>query len=276
MFSVQKVAVSGQKYYKQSTESAKASFYKTWIAEVKQIKTSLGFTASCLAILAMLVQHWTTPRLPCGVTGQCYVWPAMAEVAEGKALLRNFRLRQQLKLLPGRSQPAGTVSLKRLELLLNHESFGYESEQIVEPPVTCEISKRKEALQQQLEELKVTKEAEMSQMRNAELAAQSLQQEMAKMVDEHEILTRQRCELSARQKELADETLRLQAVLTDLAEDEAQSVQKDENETVQSSEQIAKMAERLKLHHLHLQRLLAEQKLLQQQLGTSGNQAMGW
>ena len=154
----------------------------------------------------------------------------MAEVAEGKALLRNFRLRQQLKLLPGRSQPAGTVSLKRLELLLNHESFGYESEQIVEPPVTCEISKRKEALQQQLEELKVTKEAEMSHMRNAELAAQSLQQEMAKMVDEHEILTRQRCELSARQKELADETLRLQAVLTDLAEDEAQSVQKDEDE----------------------------------------------
>lgn len=200
----------------------------------------------------------------------------MAEVAEGKALLRNFRLRQQLKLLPGRSQPAGTVSLKRLELLLNHESFGYESEQIVEPPVTCEISKRKEALQQQLEELKVTKEAEMSQMRNAELAAQSLQQEMAKMVDEHEILTRQRCELSARQKELADETLRLQAVLTDLAEDETQSVQKDEDETVQSSEQIAKMAERLKLHHLHLQRLLAEQKLLQQQLGASGNQAMGW
>lgn len=199
----------------------------------------------------------------------------MAEVAEGKALLRNFRLRQQLKLLPGRSQPAGTVSLKRLELLLNHESFGYESEQIVEPPVTCEISKRKEALQQQLEELKVTKEAEMSHMRNAELAAQSLQQEMAKMVDEHEILTRQRCELSARQKELADETLRLQAVLTDLAEDEAQHVQKDEDETVQSSEQIAKMAERLKLHHLHLQRLLAEQKLLQQQLGTSGNQAMG-
>ena len=189
----------------------------------------------------------------------------MAEVAEGKALLRNFRLRQQLKLLPGRSQPAGTVSLKRLELLLNHESFGYESEQIVEPPVTCEISKRKEALQQQLEELKVTKEAEMSHMRNAELAAQSLQQEMAKMVDEHEILTRQRCELSARQKELADETLRLQAVLTDLAEDETQSVQKDEHETVQSSEQIAKMAERLKLHHLHLQRLLAEQKLLQQQ-----------
>ena len=200
----------------------------------------------------------------------------MAEVAEGKALLRNFRLRQQLKLLPGRSQPAGTVSLKRLELLLNHESFGYESEQIVEPPVTCEISKRKEALQQQLEELKVNKEAEVSQMRNAELAAQSLQQEMAKMVDEHEILTRQRCELSARQRELADETLRLQAVLADLAEDEAQSVQKDESETVQSSEQIAKMAERLKLHHLHLQRLLAEQKLLQQQLGTSGNQALGW
>ena len=185
------------------------------------------------------------------------------EVLEGKALLRNFRLRQQLKLLPGRSQPAGTVSLKRLEELLSHQSFGYESDSLVEAlPVVSDAS-RKTTLQEQLQELDSTKAAEMLQLQRVELAAQALQQEMGKMVDEHELLTRQKYELWARQKELADETLRLQTVLADFDNDE---VPKDQPESDMSSD-LAKTAERLQLHRLHLQRLLAEQKILQQQLG---------
>ena len=203
----------------------------------------------------------------------------MAE--EGRALLRNFRLRQQLKLLP-RSQPicigaagtAGTVSLKRLEELLSHRAFGYESESFESFEAASNVTSndaRKTTLQGQLQDLNATKAAEMLQFQEVELAAQSLQQEMAKMVDEHEALTRQRYELWARQKELADETLRLQAVLADL-ESDAQ-VKNDQPES-EGNRSLAKTAERLKLHHLHLQRLLAEQKLLQQQLGSAKHMAL--
>lgn len=186
----------------------------------------------------------------------------MAEINEGRALLRNFRLRQHFKLLPGQNQPAGTVSLKRLEELRSHDSFGYESESAVEAlPPECA---RKTTLQGQLLELNATKAAEMSHFQEVELAAQSLQQEMANMMDEHKALTRQRYEFWSRQKELTDETLRLQAVLTDLSESDAQ-VQKTDPPSDQSGA-VAKTAERLKLHHLHLQRLLEEQKLLKQEL----------
>lgn len=199
----------------------------------------------------------------------------MAE--EGRALLRNFRLRQQLKLLP-RSQPigigtagtAGTVSLKRLEELLSHRAFGYESESFEAANVTLNDA-RKTTLQGQLQDLNATKEAEMLQFQEVEMAAQSLQQEMSKMVDEHEALTRQRYELWARQKELADETLRLQAVLADLDSDA--QVKNDQPES-EGNRSLAKTAERLKLHHLHLQRLLEEQKLLQQQLGSAEHMAL--
>ena len=205
----------------------------------------------------------------------------MAE--EGRALLRNFRLRQQLKLLP-RSQPigigtagtagtAGTVSLKRLEELLSHRAFGYESESFesFEAANVTLNDARKTTLQGQLQDLNATKEAEMLQFQEVEMAAQSLQQEMAKMVDEHEALTRQRYELWARQKELADETLRLQAVLADL--DSNAQVKNDQPES-EGNRSLAKTAERLKLHHLHLQRLLEEQKLLQQQLGSAEHMAL--
>jgi len=202
----------------------------------------------------------------------------MAE--EGRALLRNFRLRQQLKLLP-RSQPigigtagtAGTVSLKRLEELLSHRAFGYESESFesFEAANVTLNDARKTTLQGQLQDLNATKEAEMLQFQEVEMAAQSLQQEMSKMVDEHEALTRQRYELWARQKELADETLRLQAVLADLDSDA--QVKNDQPES-EGNRSLAKTAERLKLHHLHLQRLLEEQKLLQQQLGSAEHMAL--
>ena len=130
---------------------------------------------------------------------------------------------------------------------------------------------RKTTLQGQLQDLNATKEAEMLQFQEVEMAAQSLQQEMAKMVDEHEALTRQRYELWARQKELADETLRLQAVLADLDSDA--QVKNDQPES-EGNRSLAKTAERLKLHHLHLQRLLEEQKLLQQQLGSAEHMAL--
>ena len=198
----------------------------------------------------------------------------MAE--EGRALLRNFRLRQQLKLLP-RNQPigigtagaagtAGTVSLKRLEELLSHRAFGYESENFESfEAANVPSSDARSTLQEQLQDLNATKAAEMLQFQEVELAAQSLQQEMTKMVDEHEALARQRYELWARQKELADETLRVQAVLADLDSDA--QVKNDQPRETDGNRSLEKTAERLKLHHLHLQRLLAEQKLLQQQLG---------
>ena len=182
---------------------------------------------------------------------------------EGRALLENFRRRQRLKLLPGLRETAGTVSVERLEALLGHQAFGYNSDWKGVESVSVDVSRR-EALETQLQELEVARAEETSKEQEVQQAALALQQEMTAMVDHHGVLSRQLAELRARKQELGHETLRLQAILADLAEGPTRPP--EEPKASRGKTETAKVAEKLQLHRAHLQRLQGEQKQLQLQL----------
>lgn len=119
----------------------------------------------------------------------------MGDIVEGRALLENFRRRQRLRLLPGGLHPghaAGTVSVERLEALLNHQAFGYSSDwkgrelcSVDSPsaadPLRGGENSRRAALQAQLEELEKARAEEDAKEQALQQAAHTLQQEGGEM-----------------------------------------------------------------------------------------------
>eukprot|EP00933_Yihiella_yeosuensis_P043454 TRINITY_DN38249_c0_g1_i1.p1 TRINITY_DN38249_c0_g1~~TRINITY_DN38249_c0_g1_i1.p1 ORF type:complete len:226 (-),score=54.41 TRINITY_DN38249_c0_g1_i1:117-794(-) len=219
---------------------------------------------------------------------------------KGQELLRNFRQRKELGLLPGfqrlkSEKGAGTTGgttavlpAERCSELLAHSAFGYVA---AAPPVPqtsaeesledgagissqlAELQARQSSLEAELQELEDVQRKGQEKAAGAEQRAIVLQQEMSSAVDEHSELSKALIEARSRVAELVREYERLQSILEDAKEEEEIGLREQKARAAGSRQlekdcSASKAEELLALHRAHLLRLEAEKSELQKRLRT--------
>jgi len=218
----------------------------------------------------------------------------------GRELIRNFRRRRDLGLLPGQKPFLVALPAEKRVALLHHADFGYGSVRCDDDAdVAASLTiKARSAAVVELEDRKVMLEAQLVELADDLVGVRAetkevgeriaeQQRAMGMAVDEHGALSKQLAEAEARSEELAHEEGRIRAALRERGSDtpNVQSAgahvgSRSDHRHIESGSEVedapsvtpgkAVISEQLRLHRSYLLQLQADNQRLRERCVAAG------